>query len=103
MTVEAFAILDMVAEQYMEPFFTINAQTALRGFSMHCAEDGHQFNKFPEDYALYHVGSWNGSDGVFTPLEPRKIGQASSFVVRHEPEHGSKIDIEEQLRTGARA
>ena len=64
MRYELFSVYDMAAEMYVEPFCAPTVQVALRGFQEACTTEGHQFRKFPEDYALYHVASYDGELGV---------------------------------------
>lgn len=80
MNVQIFSIFDMAAKRYMDPFTGPTIEFALRGFKEACTTAEHQFNKFPEDYCLYHVGTFDADLGAITPLEARKIAMASSFV-----------------------
>jgi len=82
MKTELFAIFDAAAERYIDPFPAPTLQVAIRGFQEACESDGHQFKKFPEDYALYHIGEFDAELGVLTGFEARKIAMASSFTDR---------------------
>lgn len=77
-----FAVLDMVAGQYLEPFFSLTIETAIRSFKQACGEPDHQFAKFPADYALYHVGEWDTAEGIVEPLRgaTRKLAMASDYT-----------------------
>ncbi len=89
--IELFAIMDAAAERYIEPFCGSTMQVAIRGFQEACTTEGHQFRKFPEDYSLWHVGSFDPELGVLEAVTPRKIAMASSFV------HGAQIDLVEDI------
>ncbi len=91
MNVELFSVLDQAAERFIDPFPGITIDFAIRGFKEACMTEGHQFAKFPEDYALYHVGSFNVELGELIPKQANKIAMASSFV------HGAQLDIEDQI------
>ncbi len=80
MNTEILSVFDQAAERFMDPFAAVTIEFGLRGFKEACMQDGHQFNRFPEDYALYHVGRFNSELGVIEPLKARKIAMASSFV-----------------------
>ncbi len=80
MTTEIFTVLDMVAQLYLEPFFAPNIEYAIRTFGEAAGKEGHQFAKYPEDYALFHIGSFDASLGVITSAEPRKIAVAVQFT-----------------------
>lgn len=80
MTTEMFSVWDAAAMRYMDPFPAPTLEFALRGFREACTTPDHQFNKYPEDYVLYHVGTFFGETGHFEELEPRKIAMANSFA-----------------------
>lgn len=88
MTTEIFTVFDQAAARYMDPFPAPTIEFALRGFRQACLEPEHQFAKFPEDYALYHVGSFDGELGVIKSITGHKIANASSMI-------GPQIDLEE--------
>lgn len=82
MNVEIFSVFDAAAKRYMDPFCAPTVEFALRGFREACQTDGHQFAKFPEDYVLYRVGSFDAEIGdIITGHEAVKIAMASSYVV----------------------
>ncbi len=92
---ELFAIWDAAAERYIEPFPAPTIAIALRGFQEACETDGHQFRKFPEDYALFHIGSFDQELGELIPMTARKLALAGSFV------HGGQIDLVTELESEA--
>ena len=77
---EIFTVLDQAMERFMEPFFAVTVRDALRGFGDVCVTEGHQFQKFPEDYALYHIGEFNPETGELKPMKPRKVANATNYV-----------------------
>ncbi len=89
MKVEIFSVFDSAATRYMDPFTAPTIEFALRGFREACCREDHQFRKFPQDYALYHVGSFDAELGVIKSMEARKVANASSML-------GPQIDLEEQ-------
>ncbi len=80
--IELLSVFDMAANRYMDPFAAPTIEFALRGFSEVCRTPEHQFSKFPEDYALYHVGTFDPELGTIEAEQPRKIAQASAYVSR---------------------
>lgn len=81
MSVELFTVFDQAANRYMDPFCAPTIEFAVRGFREACETDGHQFNKYPEDYVLYHVGGFDAELGVLEPSNPHKIANAMSFNI----------------------
>ncbi len=75
---EIFAILDMALGEYLEPFSAPTIAFAIRSFGDVCGKEGHQMQRFPEDYSLYHIGTFE--NGELTGFEPRKVAMASSYA-----------------------
>lgn len=95
MNVELFSVYDAVAKRYMDIFCAPTVEFALRGFKEACGTDGHQFQKFPDDYALYHVGNFDAEVGQIDPMIARKIAVASSFVFGAQLQSQHHINDEE--------
>lgn len=91
MKTELFAVLDQAAERFLEIFSAPTLEFAIRGFKEACTTEGHQFQKFPEDYALYHVGTFDCELGAIEPIQAHKIGMASSYV------GGPQIGLEDKV------
>ena len=74
MDAEVFTVRDSAADRFLTPFMSDTVETAIRQFKEACLADGHQFNKFPEDYVLYHIGTFYAETGALDGFEvPRKI------------------------------
>ncbi len=80
MKIELFAVLDQAAERFLEIFCAPTIEFAIRGFKEACGKEGHQFQKFPEDFALFHVGTFDCELGAIEPRSAHKIAIAGSFV-----------------------
>lgn len=87
MIMEIFAILDAAAERYIEPFPAPTVQVAIREFQRACERQDGPFGKFPEDYTLWVIGTFDAEFGVLEGHPGRKIAMATSFV------HGAQIDL----------
>jgi hypothetical protein len=102
---QAYVIRDNKAGGYMTPFYSLNLQEAIRSFTR-AADDSHtNINLFPEDFDLYHLGSFNQDSGEHNLLaKPEFVVTAvkcrrTPMPERHEA--GAAIDkIEQQLRGG---
>ncbi len=79
----AFSVFDSAADMFLEPFFAPTIEFALRGFREAVNQEGHQFAKFPQDYVLFHIGSFNVSKGELTSMAPHSLGVAISFIERN--------------------
>lgn len=60
-----FTVYDSKAAAYLLPFYSENQQTAIRSFEGAVNDPDHQFNKFPQDFNLFELGSWNQSTAKF--------------------------------------
>lgn len=75
-TIGMFTIYDSKAEAYLQPFFSINIETAKREFTKHINGDT-PFNEFPEDYALFYLGDFDQEEGKFTlQITPQHVSNA---------------------------
>ena len=74
-----FTVFDMAAKMFLEPFFAPTVEVAIRGFSEACRNPDHNFNRHPEDFALYHIGEYDATSAVIVPFEARKVAMASSY------------------------
>lgn len=61
-----YTIYDVVAEVFNRPFFDINHASAMRGFENSILQHS-PINK--NDYALYHIGSFDEQSGIIEPLK----------------------------------
>lgn len=83
-TVMLFAVFDSAAHGFLDPFPAPTVEFAIRGFREAVNKPGHQFQKFPEDYTLFHVGSFDSATGTLEALPPRSLGVAVTFVSREQ-------------------
>lgn len=83
-----FTVFDSAAGRYLEPFPAPSVEFAIRGFREAVNKQDHQFNKFPEDYTLFYIGTWDPMTGEFGPQTPRSLGVAVTFIDRQEVKLG---------------
>lgn len=57
-----FSIFDSKAQAYLQPFFSINRETAVREFTKAVQSDGN-FSQFSEDYAMFELGTFDQNTG----------------------------------------
>lgn len=69
---EMYSIFDAKAKAYIEPFFSINDETARREFA-HTINGEGAFNEFTEDYALFSLGTFDQTEGVFDIKSPSHV------------------------------
>lgn len=79
MNVQCFTVFDSAARRFLEPFHAETVEVALRMFRTLVEKENHQFNRFPEDYTLFHIGEFDAVTGKYLPIEPVSLGVAVMF------------------------
>lgn len=88
-----FAIYDQKANAYLTPFFLPTAAMAVRVFSDCVNSDDHQFGKHPNDYTLWHLGTFDDVTCQFVALEPKIALHSGHELVAQELEVQSTADL----------
>jgi len=71
MVLKMFSIRDAKAEAFLQPFYMTNSGQAIRAVSDIVTDPKHQFTRYPDDFVLYELGTWDDSDGkVKLPATP---------------------------------
>lgn len=81
MILKVFAVHDMKAKAFLQPFYSPSIGSALRAFGDACGEVGSPFNKHPEDYVIYEIGTYDDSTGALVAIPVVKmLGSAVDYV-----------------------
>jgi len=81
MILKVFAVRDVKASAFLQPFYSPSVGSALRAFGDAVADTNCPFNKHPEDYVLYEIGIYDDSSAELAPNEVIKMmATASDFV-----------------------
>lgn len=84
MLIKMYAIYDLKAAVYTQPFGSHNDGTAIRSFSDRARKDGTPESQHPEDYGLYQVGEYDDKTGTFQSLPaPKPLGLANEFLTNN--------------------
>lgn len=76
-----FTVYDSKVEAFLPPFFMASRGAALRSFGDTCNDKNHHFNKHPEDYTLFLIGTFDDSNSEIKPLDtPHSLGLAQEFI-----------------------
>lgn len=76
-----FSVRDLKAGTYGQPFALANRQVAMRTFSTWVLNPESFFSKFPHDFELFEVGSFDQLTGEFYSLDtPDYVCRASDLV-----------------------
>ncbi len=96
---KVFSVFDVKAAAYGQPMFMPSNGIALRTFGEVCLNPESPMFKYPEDFALYEVGSWDPSSGVLTTMNPVHLVSAASILAgvakaRLDSPNGKKSGLE---------
>lgn len=80
MKLHIFAVKDRALNAFMTPWFAQTVNQAIRMFQDEVNNPQGQMIKHPDDYDLYHLGSWNDDNGNFTNIENDQIAIGKNMV-----------------------
>lgn len=86
MILKVFAVRDMKAEAFLQPFYSPSVGSAVRAFTDAVNDKNCPFNKHPRDYVLYEIGEYDDATGGLASLELVKMYMAGSDVIELKPE-----------------
>lgn len=67
------AVRDRAVDGFMQPFFVPAIGLALRSFSDEVNRPESPMYAHPEDYDLFHIGTYDDQKGALLPLDPRQL------------------------------
>lgn len=79
--IKVFTVHDSKASAYLPPFYMRNSGEAIRAFETTAKDPSTQFNKYPKDFTLFEIGSWDEENGQITMLQhPKLLINAAEFI-----------------------
>lgn len=84
MKLHILVIRDRAADVFGQPYFSTSIGAAVRSFSdeINRSDANNSLFKHPGDFDLYHLGTYDDSDGSFDCHPPRQVAIGKD-VVRH--------------------
>ena len=82
---QIFTIHDITSELYTQPFFGINDAVATRSCANLVQNPGTTFYDNPEDFRLYHIGTFNDENLEIVQSTPRLVVRLSDLMIRQLP------------------
>jgi len=84
---ELYSVKDVKAEVFTPPVMSHNLGTMCRSLMVALGDPGHQFARYPEDFVLFHLGTFDDANGHIVLMDtPVSV---MSLVDLMEQEHGS--------------
>lgn len=75
-----FAVWDNKAEKFMQPFFAETVGLALRYFANNIENEESIMNKYPNDFCLYEIGTFDDASGIIeNHNENKNLGMAIEY------------------------
>ncbi|AXH76890.1 MAG: nonstructural protein [Microviridae sp.] len=76
-----FSVFDSKASTFCIPFVSQNDSTALRDFAHAASDRNLEIGKYPTDFSLFRIGSFDKTTGVVVPeATPVSLGVAASLI-----------------------
>lgn len=73
MLLQMYVVRDTQAEASMPPMYRENVGVAMRDFEMAVHSADNPMSKNPDDYVLYHVGTYDDENMIVTGMDPVRI------------------------------
>lgn len=84
-----YSVYDVKSKLYQVPFHSHNDGHAIRCFTDMVRHEKSHLSRYPEDFILFNVGSFDDESGVISPLSrPIQIIVASECVVKTQLKEG---------------
>lgn len=73
MKLNVYSVHDRKAAVFARPFIAPNDGMALRSYAAAKMDPTTELSKFPEDFALYRLGSFDDESGELSPVVPTVV------------------------------
>lgn len=70
------SIYDKATEAYMRPWTALTDKEAIRSFEQEATREGSPIAASPQDYTLFHLGTWNDAKAEILTVEPVPLRRA---------------------------
>lgn len=79
MIYEVYSVFDSKVGCYLSPFFMRSKGEAMRAMMNELENDKSNISKYPEDFVLFKIGTYDESVGKLESVTPESIGVAIEF------------------------
>ncbi len=81
MTTRMFSIYDIKTEIYHPPLFSLTVGAALRTFVGVFNSDDFEFGRFPDDFRIFELGTFDDVTGLLSPVStPTFVAEGRELV-----------------------
>lgn len=78
-----YSVFDSKSRTFCNPFVSINQFTALRDFRSASNDPASDIAKYPEDFTLYQLASFDDESGLLAP-EPQAVNLGMAIQFKQE-------------------
>lgn len=68
MILKCYAIHDNAINEFVQPFYVVNLNVAIRSLRHAVGDENHDFHRTPADFTLFELGTFDSCSGVHTLL-----------------------------------
>jgi hypothetical protein len=79
MLLNIYSIYDSAANAYATPFFMQNDGLATRAFQANVDNKDSQIHEFPDQFTLFHIGTYDDENGSINSITPKSLGNALTY------------------------
>ena len=80
MELKVYSVYDSKTQAYMSPWFARSRGEAIRSFTEAVNDPKSMFHKYPADFTMFELGTWDDQAGTVTLDETKQnIGLATHF------------------------
>jgi len=80
MNVNIYAVYDTKAEAFGAPFTLQADGIAVRSFIQACENPESEFNRYPNDFTLYQIGTYDDSNAFIATNKPEELITAAQAL-----------------------
>jgi len=80
MKINIYAVYDAKAEAFGKPIFFNKDGLAKRSFFEACQHAESEFQKYPHDYSIFHIGYYNEDTAEVSAVPPKQLYTALEAV-----------------------
>jgi len=85
MKLRCFSLFDTKSSFFNTPFFFMYEGQAIRACMDLGSDTNTTIGRYPADYVLFDLGSFDDQSGELVQSMPRSLGPVSSFLTAHPP------------------
>lgn len=79
MKTSIYAIFDVQTKLYSQPYFAVTDELMKRSFKGACLNTETDYYKYPKDYSLFKIGTYDPETSILIHCQPELIANATEW------------------------